>query len=237
MILSLVFAAKKGENKTMNAFIFKSASYDPDQQNIELKYAYSNGPDFNEIIHFAGAKKDLNDAELDALNKTMRGLHLAAGISYYKAYCPTDIRIEGQPLAKEEADFFFKFYRHGLGEFSVENDIDLSGVIRFPVGSNHHPRPSDLTLSHNSVVPIGGGKDSIVSLEAIIAAKRPHRMIAINAKKPILDVMEVAGGDAVHINRTIDPALFALNDKGAMNGHVPITGNFVVHYGLRCGAL
>ena len=219
----------------MNAFIFKSANYDPEAQTIALAYAYADGPSFTEVIHFPGAKTHLTDAEHEALTAAMRGLHMAAGISYYKAYCPKDIRIENHALTKEEADFFFKFYRHGLGEFSVENDIDLSGIIRFPVTSNHHLSPSELALPHKCVVPIGGGKDSIVSLEALRSANHPLRMIAINAGRPILDVMDMVNEEAIHIKRTLDPTLFALNDDGVMNGHVPITG--ILSFIMACGAV
>ncbi|MEZ5758718.1 MAG: hypothetical protein R3D86_10905 [Emcibacteraceae bacterium] len=220
----------------MNAFIFRSSKYVMETRTIELGYAYEGGPKFTETIHFPGARDHLSNAEMDALDKAIRGLHLAAGISYYKAYCPKDIRIENHTLTKEEADFFFKFYRHGLGEFSVENNIDLSGVIRFPVNSNHHLSPSDIPLAAGAVVPIGGGKDSIVSLEALKAAGHPLRMIAINAGPPIRNVMDASGEiEQIHIKRTLDPKLFTLNEQGAMNGHVPITG--ILSFIMACGAV
>ena len=237
--LCLVFALKKVENKAMNAFIFKSATYDQDKKLIKLGYAYEDGPAFMETVHFPGAKETLNDEELVALSKTMRGLHMAAGISYYKAWCPKDIRVENHTLTKEEADFFYKFYLHGLGEFSVENNIDLTKVIFFPVTSNHHLHASEFELAGNCVVPIGGGKDSIVSLEVLKKARHPLRMIAINAGRPIKDVMEVAGRQAssgeIHIKRTLDAKLFDLNHEGVMNGHVPITG--ILSFIMACGAI
>ncbi|MDG1709484.1 MAG: hypothetical protein P8H03_12020, partial [Emcibacteraceae bacterium] len=101
--------------------------------------------------------------------------------------------------------------------------------------SNHHPHASDLALNPASVVPIGGGKDSVVSLDIIKAANHPHKMIAINAGRPIKEVMEIAGSDAIHIKRTLDQTLFELNDKGAMNGHVPITG--ILSFIMTCGAI
>ncbi len=220
----------------MNAFIFKAATYDEEQHQIVLEYAYSDGASFTEVINFPDARETLDGHEKDALDKAIRQLHFAAGISYYKAFCPRDIKIETPPMTKEEADFFNKFYRHGLGEFSVENNIDLNGRINFPIESNHHPRPSDLSLVDGCVVPIGGGKDSIVSLEIIKTAGHPHRMIAVNAGKPIKDVMAMANGSpAIHIKRTLDAALFALNEQGAMNGHVPITG--ILSFIMVCGAI
>lgn len=223
----------------MDTFIFKSATYEAGSQTILLGYAYENGLEFVEKIEFPNARIDLNESEQEALEKAITQLHLAAGISYYKAYCPKNIRVENHALTKEEADFFFKFYRHGLGEFSVENDIDLSGVIRFPVTSNHHLKPSEIELPKNSVVPIGGGKDSVVSLEVLKEANMAHRMIAINAGPPIKNVMEAGDKDAsenaIHIRRALDKRLFELNEEGAMNGHVPITG--ILSFIMACSAI
>ncbi|HPF46231.1 MAG TPA: hypothetical protein PK690_05140, partial [Emcibacteraceae bacterium] len=111
-----------------------------------------------------------------------------------------------------------------------------SGVIRFPVTSNHHLNPSDIFLNPDAVVPIGGGKDSIVSLEALKATGHPLRMIAINAGPPIRNVMDASPSvEQIHIKRTLDPKLFALNEQGAMNGHVPITG--ILSFIMACGAV
>lgn len=220
----------------MNSFIFKSAMYDEAECSVLLDYAYENGPEFREVIQFPGARHPLNDEEKEALDKCIHGLHMAAGISYYKAFCPENIHLEIAKLTKEDADFFYKFYLYGLGEFAAKNDIDLRRVINFPVGSNHHLRASSIKLPEKSVVPIGGGKDSIVSLEAMKQAGHPHRMIAVNAGKPILDVMNAAGAEnAIHIKRSLDPKLFELNEKGAMNGHVPITG--ILSFIIACGAI
>ena len=224
----------------MNTFIFKSVSYAPEDKCISLVYAYADqdeaGPEFVEKITFPNAKERLSEEENGALEKVMRGLHLAAGISYYKAYCSKNIRVDNHTLTKEEADFFYKFYLHGLGEFAVENNIDLRNVIFFPVTSNHHLAASEIELSRQAVVPIGGGKDSIVSLETVKAANKSHRMIAINAGKPILDVMDKANSDnPILIKRVLDKQLFELNEKGAMNGHVPITG--ILSFIMACGAI
>ncbi len=217
-----------------NSFIFKTCSYEPENQTLHLKYGYSSGHSFTEIISFPGAKKIFSREEHKALDKLAKALHLAAGISYYKAYCPANIIVENQQLSQQEADFFYKFYLMGLGEFSVENDLDLQAIINFPVTAENAPEPSPLTLPEMTVVPIGGGKDSLVSLEILKSEilknagqgrKTDFRPIAINAGPPILEVMESAEcPDPILIRRKIDPDLFQLNEQGAYNGHVPITG-------------
>ncbi len=206
-------------------FIFKDCRYDTEAHSLFLDYAYSSGPSFTEQIIFPDAKTDFCQEEEKALSSLMKMLHLAAGISYYKAYCPTRITIENQELSQEEADFFYKFYLMGLGEFSVENDLDLRNIIHFPISKNKKSQASTLQLPKMSVVPIGGGKDSLVSLEILRKSGQPFRPIAINAGKPILDVISRAQcPKPILITRKIDPNLFQLNDQGAYNGHVPITG-------------
>jgi len=223
-------------------FIFKSCSYEPERRALYLDYAYGSGQCFTEAISFPGAKTKFSDEEQEALSKLAGALHLAAGISYYKAFCPAEIIIENQKLSQPEADFFYKFYLLGLGEFAATNDLDLRDVINFPVSTAKAPAPSPLALCKMAVVPIGGGKDSLVSLEILkqeILKKtqrepgRVFRPIAINAGPPILEVIaqtksqsksRAESAQAILITRKIDPELFKLNDMGAYNGHVPITG-------------
>lgn len=220
---------------TENAFIFTSCHYNVQGRSLELSYAYEDGAHFTEQLSFPGAKCDFTPQETEALDKAMKALHLAAGISYYKAYCPDQIIIENQSLSQSEVDFFNKFYLHGLGEFSVENNLDLTEKINFPVSSHiAAPTASPLILPTRDVVPIGGGKDSIVSLEILKKAGHTITTIAVNAGQPILDVMACSGEqEPILIRRRIDPALFLLKDKGAYNGHVPITGilSFVMAFG------
>ncbi len=207
------------------SFIFKACRFEPESQMIFLDYAYSSGQAFTEVIKFPGAKTVFSPEEKGALDKLLNVLHLAAGISYYKAFCPTKIIIENQGLSTAEADFFYKFYLLGLGEFSVENDLGLRDVINFPISRDTPPTASTLPLPRANVVPIGGGKDSLVSLEILKQSGQGFRPIAINAGPPILAVIEKADCAApILISRKIDPALFQLNEQGAYNGHVPITG-------------
>jgi len=208
-----------------NCFTFTSCRYETETRTAFLNYGYSSGEEFCEAIHFPGARTAFSPEEKRALERLVNMLHLAAGISYYKAFCPPRILVNTQKISPDEAEFFTKFYLRGLGEFSVENNLDLDGIIAFPVTTTDIPGPEHPPLPQGDVIPIGGGKDSLVSVEILRKAGRPFRPIAVNAGRPILEVIGAADcSDPILISRKIDPGLFLLNKQGAYNGHVPITG-------------
>jgi hypothetical protein len=72
-------------------------------------------------------------------------------------------------------------------------------------------------------VPIGGGKDSIVTLEALHRAGEPLVAFSVGSPEPIRRTVEVAGIEHVVVERELSPNLAELNAAGALNGHVPIT--------------
>jgi hypothetical protein len=78
-------------------------------------------------------------------------------------------------------------------------------------------------LPRRAAVLVGGGKDSLVSIEMLRAGGEPMTLFAVNPKKPILDCAAASGLPFVKVARHLDPLLFELNEKGALNGHVPIT--------------
>jgi len=71
------------------------------------------------------------------------------------------------------------------------------------------------------VVPIGGGKDSMVLIEAL----RPlgPRLVAVNPHPLVVELAGRAGLELLIVRRRLDPRLAELNRNGALNGHVPIT--------------
>jgi hypothetical protein len=73
-------------------------------------------------------------------------------------------------------------------------------------------------------VPFGGGIDSIVSVEAVREAHSGARLFVLNEFAAIEASLGTTGLPVVRAQRAIDPALLELNQRGARNGHVPITG-------------
>ena len=70
-------------------------------------------------------------------------------------------------------------------------------------------------------MPIGGGKDSMVLIEALRHLQ--PRLLAVNPHPLVVDLAGQTGLELVVVRRQLSPHLGELNRSGALNGHVPIT--------------
>jgi len=208
---------------SVKRFRFLSYDFDPATLTAGLNYAFDDGPELREEITFHGARPPPDPERWAALDRCLHHLHLVAGISYYKAAVPPAIRVETRAIPEETARFLDQLYLFGLGEFAYRNALDLRGRIRFPRTGRGEPAAPRLRLPRRTAVPVGGGKDSVVTIEALKAAGEPMVLISVGDPKPIRDVAAVAGVERIVIDRRLSPRLFELNESGALNGHVPIS--------------
>ena len=205
-------------------FVCEGYRFAPDTGTLSLHYAFDGGPRFEERIALPPATRLLSDVETAALDRVFHLLLLACGVSYYKAFAPERIRCAAFPLDAATATFFTDFYVKGLGEFAWRNGVDLAR-LNFAV-DRVEPPPSALRLRlpRLTCVPVGGGKDSIVTIECLKQANEPLVLFELGNAGPIEATIAQAGLPAIRVTRRLDPTLFALNEAGALNGHVPITG-------------
>jgi len=210
---------------TYSAFLFKDYAFDEGTGTLLLRYAYQDGPAFEEVFVFPLSARILSENDRRALDCAFRLIFLMAGVSYYKAYIPPTLRCLAFPLDARLAAFVEKVYRNGLGEFAYRNKVDVTlSVLQEEAPL---PSPVDLSLVHHCLVPVGGGKDSAVTIETLRCGNEPMTLFATGTSaglaSPILKTMDVAGLPSLAVKRTISSALLELNQKGALNGHVPIT--------------
>jgi UDP-N-acetyl-alpha-D-muramoyl-L-alanyl-L-glutamate epimerase len=204
-------------------FRFSACRFVPETASAHFEYA-ADKHRFEERIVFKDAPKDLSNKRIAAIDHLLHYLHLAAGISYYKAFVPPEIIVETRPLSKRAAAFFDDFYLHGLGEFAYANLLDLRGHIHFAHASGSAAFNQKLLLGRKTAVPIGGGKDSVVSLEILKKAREPLIGLAVGGHSTIDAVAAVSKVPLYRIERHLSANLFELNQKGVFNGHVPVTG-------------
>jgi len=205
---------------------FTCERYDfaPETGTLSLRYAFDGGPRFQERIVFPQRSTAPSAQQEQALDRVFRMLLLACGTSYYKAFAPDRIVCRAFPLDRATADFFTAFYVKGLGEYAWRNGIDLASRLHLAVDAVTPPSPVRLDPPRLTCVPVGGGKDSIVTIECLKQAGEPLVLFSLGKADPIEATIAQAGLPFIRATRTLDPALFALNAAGALNGHVPITG-------------
>ena len=206
----------------IRAFRFVRHDFDPATGIARLAYAFDDGPELVETITVPGAPFDLDPARRDAVARALRLLHLVAGVSYYKAAVPPDIVVEGQPPDGATAALLDDIYGNGLGEFAYRNGLDLHGRIRFPRAGAPVAAPA-AGLDAQALVAIGGGKDSLVSIEALRAAGVPQAVAWIGGSQLIAACAARTGLPTRNVGRQLAPELFDFNRQGAWNGHIPVT--------------
>jgi hypothetical protein len=208
--------------QAVRAFRFVRRGFDAASGTAELVYAFDDSVEFVERVVFPTAPA-LAPAREAAFAQALRLLHLVAGVSYFKAAVPPAIVVEDGPLDGATATLCEQVYEHGLGEFAWQNRIDLHGRIVFPRGAPAPALPGPLGLPRSSLVPIGGGKDSLVSVELLRAAGEPATATWVGDSALIRACAERTGLPLLNLRRAVSPALFELNRRGALNGHVPVT--------------
>ena len=188
----------------------------------ELVYAFDDGPELVETIRFPDAPA-LPTERQAAFDAALQLLHLIAGVSYYKAGVPDQIRVDGGPLDDGTAELVDTLYLHGLAEFAFRNKLDLRNRIRFPRGGDAVPYVGALELPARTLIPIGGGKDSLVVIEAIKALGGDASVVWVGHSPLIAHCAEHTGLPTLNIGRELSPILFEYNRMGAWNGHIPVT--------------
>lgn len=206
---------------------------------IELDYQFEGGPVLTERFEFLEGVVPRDSAAFQALDRAASLLHLAAGVSYYKAGAGPRVTVNTPNWSATRQRFFERFYRKGLAEFAYRNHIEVapqfesSPKSRQP-DSTDHLGGAPARLETGQVVPLGGGKDSLVSCDLLARESIDFRTIAVGSSPVIRKVASAVGREHIQIRRSLAPELRAMNDAGALNGHVPITG--ILGFALICGA-
>ena len=149
-------------------------------------------------------------------------------ISYFKATCSPQMVIKCGKLDDFQEKWFRKLYYLGLGEFRFVNNIVVSEeeLVEFiSLGDKLEIEESPMELK-GTIIPIGGGKDSNVTLDLLKSENDDNLAFVIGSKKVSMECARIAGFDidrVIEVKRIIDRRLIELNEKGFLNGHTPFS--------------
>ncbi|MEK7664459.1 MAG: UDP-N-acetylmuramoyl-L-alanine--D-glutamate ligase [Patescibacteria group bacterium] len=167
------------------------------------------------------------------LKKFLEGLHIILGISYYKLYCPPAAVLarEGAAkvklpynLSKNEADFWNKVYKNGLGEFFYKNNLDPKISPRFSYQKNVRNSKFEIPNSKlRCLVGIGGGKDSIITAELLKKNNFEFSTFFVQTgiRSNLIDkIAKLLNKRNLTVVRILDPKVFK---QHRYSGHIPIS--------------
>ncbi|PGH41098.1 hypothetical protein COO58_28185 [Micromonospora sp. WMMA1996] len=212
--------------RRMDAFTFPSYSIDFATGEVLFDYALT-GPDgeqrFTEVITLPLPAEPVSDATAATLARVLELLHVVAGVSYYKAAAPPRLVLPA-PLGAAAVELVTAVYRKGLAEYAYRNQLPHVLELRpeVPSGTVDPATPLD-NSDRRPLSAVGGGKDSIVTLEALRRAGLDPVPFSVNPNHVIVSVNEASDLVPLAARRRLDPVLFELNAAGARNGHIPVT--------------
>ena len=202
-------------------FSYFDYSYKISGGNLKISFLFKIDPGiiFNPelIIENIPAKFDLV-----GLDNLIFNLGLIEMISYWKSTCSPVIEINCGNLDEEQIKFWKLVTLNGLGQFFFENKIKPFSprIISFKKDKLEIDKGK---RKDSYLVPIGGGKDSIVTLE-LLKKKYKVNCFSLNPTNAAKKVMKVGGcKKPIVVKRKIDKNLLSLNRKGFLNGHTPFS--------------
>ena len=171
---------------------------------------------------------NINTLKKDELNNFVFHIGMVELVSYWKVTCSPKVIINPHKLDKKQVLWWKKLYFNGLGEFFYLNGIETD-EDSFMTISSHGENVGLSSINMDSskvIVPIGGGKDSVVTLELLSRSDVPIIPMMVNPREASVRTIETAGftvDNSIVINRTIDNTLLELNKLGFLNGHTPFS--------------
>lgn len=173
-------------------------------------------------------------------------LGLVEAVSYWKSVCSPEFVVNCQAPLFGEKDFTWwkKLWFNGLGEFFYKNKIqaEFDDFVNFRLESFMEDTDTDteeFVAGGLNIIPIGGGKDSCVSMDLLKTLKNKNLCFTVNDQEARRRTAEAAGygeKDILKTYREIDPELLRLNKEGFLNGHTPFSA-IVAFLSLYCAHL
>lgn len=176
--------------------------------------------EFNPVMKFPINR---NDYDKELVNYLVFHIGLIELVSYFKCTCSFNVEIKAGYIDQDQINWFKKLYYYGLGEFMYVNNIDckLEDLMSITCTSN---RKFSFNTNYNgsgNMLAIGGGKDSIVSLNLLKGMD--NLGVMINPKAPGIDACNKAGINYYGITRILDRKIIDINNQGYLNGHTPFS--------------
>lgn len=210
--------------KKYNTFIYDKFKIEYKLKEIEVSYYYEI-VNLKKFVHKLVIPYSNKDIEKEFVEKLVFNIGLLEIVSYWKATIAHNLIINCGSITDRQKDFFKKVYYYGLGEFFYLNKLNpnYENFIEFQCNGPLYNKNIEYKGS-GSIIAIGGGKDSCVTLS--LYNKKNNHCFMINPKDVMLKCAHISGYSDTKIykiKRIIDKGLIKLNEEGFLNGHTPFS--------------
>ena len=215
-------------------FIYKKYYYKISNNNLEIVFDFKIEPGISfkpKIIIENIKKSQIKRVGVDSprvLNNLVFHLGLMEIPSYWKATCSPVIEIQAGQINQEQIKWWKDLIIKGMGQFFYENKIDFRKPTFLNISSTNESGSRNYYESGSRgdkiLVPIGGGKDSVVTLELLKRANKNIKCFSLNPTEVAQRILKLGGcKEPIIVRREIDEKLLELNRKGFLNGHTPFS--------------
>ena len=216
-------------------FIYKDYKIYEEEDLIKMEFVFEipNLEIFTPTIQIEKRNINFKSINNDFVKNLAFNIGMIELISYWKCACPKNVIIECGTLTSEQISWFKKLYYYGLGEFryinnikiSMEDMLDIECKVKDEYILNYEEREKHESDLKGTLIPIGGGKDSCVTLELLKDSIDENLCLIVGGKEPSIKSAEIAGykDKIVYVKRQIDKNLLELNAQGFLNGHTPFS--------------
>ena len=226
-------------------FFYRGYSYKIEGGDLKISFDFAVPPDIR--FHPKVVVKKVKQKDLARINrKTLENLIFHLGLmeipSYWKTTCSPEIVVEAGHLDAKQIRWWKDLILNGMGEYFYKNKIDFTKPDFLAITSTgSYPRLNletpRLSLCDKALVPVGGGKDAVVTLELLKRGEQDVIPFLLNPKKEQEEILKIAGlKNPIIAIRTIDPRLLQLNRKGYLNGHTPFSA-YLAFLSVLCATL
>jgi hypothetical protein len=213
-------------------FIYQDFGWRYLKPNLKIWFDFSIRPNLNfktKVLIKNINKKRIQTLKRDDLENLIFHLGLVEMLNYWKATCSPKISIEAGKLTRAQINFLKKIIIKGMGQYFYENKIDFTkkGFLKIESSKNKNlfKRSKSPLNKKKILIPIGGGKDTPVTIEFLKKQKGLWLgSFILNPRKPQIDIAKIANlKENIFVQREIDKKLLQLNKLGFLNSHVPFS--------------
>ena len=203
-----------------NIFIYDSYNIEDigDKKRITFNFIVPGLTEYHPYI-------EVDNFKLDSFTRYLAfHIGLIELISYWKCTCSKNVIIKAGYIDEEQIAWFKKTYYYGLGELFYTNGINVK--LEDFMNIRCEAKKEDIIYPEfkgtGNLIPIGGGKDSVVSLEILRGLE--NDTFIINPKEITRRCSQLGGCEQpIAVKRVLDKNMLELNSKGFINGHTPFS--------------